>query len=310
METTKLYIIMEIDNVIYDFGNYYLKTVDYIGSFVNENFGLNKDEFLTFFIKKLTTKTFINNDYLFITYEVLKEHLKKQITFSSNNSKVSFINTLRMKFNQGRLKNLKFLNGALTLLKKLKDMGIIIIGFTNSPSRVTKQRIKLLDIDRYFDTIYALQDNFLNQNENNEDFEDTSVASIWYQAICNNVSSLICDIMEFPPTYQKPSKRGLQRIIEEEKIPTTNLIVFGNSVENDILPAKMLNLKTILFNTKIKIQNRNIISKFLKEMNAKSLRKILNLPKNEKLLKQIDKLITVTSLSDLLYFVENIRVKT
>ncbi|MCX8095980.1 MAG: HAD hydrolase-like protein [Spirochaetes bacterium] len=307
MYNSKLYVIMEIENVIYDFTNYYLKMVDYIGTFLNENLGIDKQGFVNCFVNQIKSEIFVSNDYLYTTYQVLKNCDDRTVTFPNNNSKVSFINGLRMKFNQGRVKCIKFHSGALTFLKKLKDMGIVIIGFTNSSSRTIKQRLKILDIDKYFDTIYCLQDHFHSVDESKVD--ESAVSGIWYNSVCNNVSSLMCDVIEFPQTYLKPSKRGLQRILEDEEISGSNVIVFGNSLENDIMPSKLLGLKTVFFNTRTRIQDRSLVSKFLEHLDSKTVRKILNFPKNKKFLNEISDLISVSSLSEFIYVLESARVR-
>lgn len=307
MYNSKLYVIMEMDNVIYDFTNYYLKMVDYIGTFLSENLGIDKQSFIDCFIKQIKSEIFASNDYLYTTYQVLRNCHDRAITFSNSNSKVSFINGLRMKFNQGRVKYIRFLSGALGFLKRLKDIGIVIIGFTNSSSRGLKQRLKLLDIDKYFDTIYCLQDHFQSVDEGKVD--ESTVSGIWYSSICNNVSSLMCDVIEFPQTYLKPSKRGLQRILEDEEIPIDNVIVFGNSLENDIMPSKLLGLKTVFLNAKTRIQDRSLVSKFLEHLDSKTVRKILNFPKNKKFLSEISDLISVSSLSEFIYVLESARVR-
>ncbi len=301
MRDRKFYVITELDNVIYDFSNYYLDMIEFMAVFVNENFGLNKDEFIDKFISKLKNYVFSCNDYLYIANEVLKEYGNKVMVFGDVTSKVSFINSLRIRFNQSRLKYLKFVQGALSFLSFVKENGGSVIGFTNSTSRVVKQRLKLLDIDKYFDDVYCLQDSFSVCSDNGEEFSEDSFSKIWFYSICNNVSSLMCDVVEFPVIYQKPSKRGLQRILEEEEIPENKVLVLGNSIENDILTAKFLKLNAVLIDYKPKIRNKFILQKLLKEIPVKHLRKILNLPNNKKFINSIDDLIVISSFSDFIY---------
>lgn len=104
----KFYIITEIDNLYYDFVNYYFNIVWEISLFVNETFGIKSDEFIDKFISKLEGFTFPTSDYIYTTYEVLKEYKEKVLNFESNSTKVSFLNSIRTKFNQIRLKHLKF----------------------------------------------------------------------------------------------------------------------------------------------------------------------------------------------------------
>lgn len=300
----KFYVIIELDNVLYDFANYYLNIVDFIGSFVNENFGINKEAFLNSFIYRVRNSVFPNSDYLSTTYEVLREYDSKILAFENNSARVSFINSLRMKFNQARIKYLKFFQGAISFLKEVKESGGIIIGFTNSPSRSLKQRLKLLEIDKYFESVYCTQDNIssIESELENQDVEKiNSIPNIWFQSICNNVSSLMCDVIEFPEIYRKPSKRGLQRILEDEEIPEKNVLVIGNSIESDIFPAKLLKLNSVLINAKIKISNKNILHKFLKFVPKKNMRKILNLPNNKSLLAKIDSIKVMSSIPEFMY---------
>ncbi|MFN4245903.1 MAG: hypothetical protein ACK4F9_07165 [Brevinematia bacterium] len=303
MQDKKFFVVMELDNVVYDFSNYYLDMIEFIASFVNENFGLNKDEFIDKFIFKMKDFVFTCNDYLYVTAEVLREYDNtKTMNFSNVSSKISFINSLRIRFNQSRIKYLKFIPGILLFLSFVKNNGGCIVGFTNSPSRLVKQRLKLLDIDKYFEDVYCLQDSFSAYNGKYYDLSDgDSISSIWYYSICNNVSSLMCDVIEFPIMYQKPSRRGLQRILEEEGIPEDRVIVIGNSVENDILTAKFLKLRAVLLDYKPKIRNKFILQKLLKEIPVKHLRKIINLPNNKKFMKENLDLVTISSFSEFVY---------
>lgn len=307
MHNSKLYVIMEIENVIYDFTNYYLKMVDYIGTFLSENLKINKQEFVNCFVNQIKSEVFVGNDYLYTTYQVLKNCNDITISFPNNTSKVSFINGLRTKFNQGRVKFIKFHSGALAFLKSLKDMGVIVIGFTNSPSRAIKQRLKILDIDKYFDTVYCLRDHFQSVDE--REINESAISGIWYYSVCNNVSSLMCDVIEFPQTYLKPSRRGFQRILEDEEISSGNVIVFGNSLENDVMPSKLLGLKAVFFDAKTRIQDRSLVSKFLEHLDSRTVRKILNFPKNKKFLNEISDLISVSSLSEFLYVLKSVGLR-
>lgn len=300
----KFYIITEIDNLYYDFVNYYFNIVWEISLFVNETFGIKSDEFIDKFISKLEGFTFPTSDYIYTTYEVLKEYKEKVLNFESNSTKVSFLNSIRTKFNQIRLKHLKFSPNAVAFLKIVKESGIGVIGVTNSPARVLKQRLKIFEIDKYFDSVYCLKDSFeekVNDNGN-------SIAEVWYHSVCNNVSSLMCDIIEVPYTYQKPSKRGLERVIEEEEIPLSKVLVIGNSIENDILPAKLIGLSAVLISNKIKITRIDLLRRFLGKISKKKIRKIVNLHNNKPLMWKMSDIKVFSSFSDLIYSLNNLKV--
>ncbi|MEN2997441.1 MAG: HAD hydrolase-like protein [Brevinematia bacterium] len=302
----KVHLIMELDNVLYDFANYYLNISEFIANLVSDTFGIDKEYFLSAFISKLKNSIFVNNDYTYITYELLKELKRNPVSLENNGARVSLINSIKTKFNQARLRYLKFFPGSITLLKNFKESKIGIIGLTNSPARVVKQRIKLFEIDKYFDVIYCLQDSFSGEDQGYEN--EDSPEGIWFHSICNNVSSLMCDIVEFPSMYQKPSKRILLRILEDEKIPEENVIVIGNSIENDILPARLLKMKAILVDIKTKILNRKTLSRFMKDIPVKQLRKILNLPNNKPLLPKVENLTRVSSIPELIYAFEDAKI--
>lgn len=301
MYTRRFFVIIELDNVLYDFANYYLNIVKFINKFLSNNFDLDGEKFLDLFISKTSSSLFINNDYLYTSYEALKCLSNKALTFETPGARSSFINTLRIKFNQTRAKYLKLFPDAMNFLKTVKEMGGYIIGFTNSPSRAIKQRAKILDIDKFLENIYCLKDNF---SEEKVDNNSNTPAGLWFHAICNNTSSLMCDTTEFLPIHQKPSKRSLQRILEEEKIQENNVIVIGNSIEKDILPARLMGLKAILVDTRIKLSDKTILSKFMKKMPPKQVRKLLNLPNNKPLLSKIDSLIRVSSIAELNHLFE------
>jgi len=53
----------------------------------------------------------------------------------------------------------------------------------------------------------------------------------------------------------KPSKRNLLKILKEVKLKKEEVIILGNSLEKDILPARQLGIKAILFDDVGKYKN-------------------------------------------------------
>lgn len=302
MLNRKFHIITEIENLFYDYVDYYLDILSFVPSFLHESFGINKDQFTEEYFRTLEFITTPQDDYVFTIYRVLKTMDKDFMIRSS--SKNAFINSLRQKFNNVRQNFLQLIPNSISLLKTLKENNFVVIGLSNSTSKVLKQRIKALKLDKFFDLIYCLEDEGSNEQYNTE---ETSISSIWLSTMYGNVSSMMCDIIELPKTYEKPSTKGIQRIIQDENIDKENIIVIGINIENDILPAKVLGLKTILVNRKVKIKNKEMFFKLAKKVKGKRLRQLLNLYNNN-LVSNLKPSIEVSSLLELQYYLEKVSV--
>ncbi|MGC8963912.1 MAG: HAD family hydrolase [Brevinematia bacterium] len=302
MSSNKIYIITDIENLFYDYVNYYLDILSFIPSFLHENFGINKDQFLEGYINTIEISTTPQDDYVFTTYKVLK--LMDKNFMIKNTSKNAFINSLRQRFYTVRQNLLSLLPNSISVLKTLKDNNFVVVGLSNSTSKVLKQRIKMLKLDKFFDIIYCLED---EGSGFHFESDDSSISSIWLSTMYGNVSSLMCDFVELPKTYEKPSTRGIRRIIQDEDINKENIFVIGTSLENDILPAKVLELKTILVDRKIKIRNRNMLFKLSRRIGAKRLRQLLNIYNNN-FVSELKPSMVVSSLLELQYSLEKVNV--
>ncbi len=278
MGKSKLYVIMELDNIIYDFTNHYINFITNTSHLLNDIFGINSDEFIENYINYISNNPTNSEDYITTVYKILNKFYSKSMIFDNSSSKRSFCNTLRSRIFSFFSNNLYIFPGVLATIDRLKKMGVIFIGFSNSPSTAVSLRLKTTKIDKFFDTVYAVSP--LN-TESSKIKDKNYLSELWLSSTKINISSIFCEIISLPSIYSKPSIKGFQRILEDFGYEKDRFFVIGPSIENDIVPAKIIGIQPILFNNKIKIKNLSFVRKMLKKMDAKNVRKILKIYNNK-----------------------------
>ncbi|RKT00187.1 HAD hydrolase-like protein [Flavobacterium sp. 123] len=161
-----------------------------------------------------TEVSFAFNELTSLSAKQKEEITKKPITGKS----------ILHKYYSNKKRNLNSYNGVLDTLKKLKEQGVLIIGFTESNAFFTKTRIKHLDLDGVFDCIYTPVDSGIPEN------------TIRYYPE-NYWEPKLTEIRHLSKYDRKPNKEILEIILRDFKLKKEQTIYIGDKLDRDIQMA-------------------------------------------------------------------------
>lgn len=104
------------------------------------------------------------------------------------------------------IESIKLFEDILPTLKLIKDKEYSLVILTNGPANEQRRKLKILDIEQYIDNIYISAETGLF----------------------------------------KPDKKAFEYVLEDLKINPSQTMMVGNSLENDILGAEQIGIKTVL----------------------------------------------------------------
>ena len=114
------------------------------------------------------------------------------------------------------------------MLARLRGLGVAIVGYSAASSANLAKRIRMLDLEQYFDFIFAARfdaKSFPGESKFGE-------------------SSLRSRIIELPGP--KSDGRGAARIISKLHLPADSFLFIGDSIVSDVLPPNRLGARVAL----------------------------------------------------------------
>jgi FMN phosphatase YigB (HAD superfamily) len=157
--------------------------------------------------------------FAFDELKCLNESQKKKIT-----DKPLLGKSILHKYYSNKKKSLKTYPGVIETLNKLKNKGVLIIGFTESNAFFTKTRLKHLDIDGLFDCIYTPVDSGIPENTHRYYAED-----YW--------EPKLTEIRHLSRHDRKPNKEILEIILRDFKLKKDHTVYIGDKLDRDIQMA-------------------------------------------------------------------------
>jgi len=132
-------------------------------------------------------------------------------------------------FRKARKDKLKLYDTVESTLKKLKELGVFIVAYTESKSFYTSYRIKKLGLDNYIDVLYSPPDHELPEGEGlNTHFEFNQM------------------LQKFTPKDElKPNPKLLLDIIKDIGATPDDCIYVGDSEMKDIEMAQQANVSDV-----------------------------------------------------------------
>ena len=295
MNGQRKYIVVQIDNLAIDLANYNLDLIDMVSETLNTTFGINSREFMNSLLNYLKLSTKPTENVITATYNVLMESFSKRLEFPNTKAKNHFCNSIKTKFNTQKKSILKTLPNAISTLEVLKEKGFKLIGITDLPISVARNDIKLIGIDKYFDTVYAYDDSIKTPKSS------TRLHDIWLATTVNFSLTTSCDVVEIPKNIYKPSKRIIEKVLDDFGLVPQEVIMIGRNIEQDLLPAKLIGIKTIFVDTKISIRNKHNLRLLLQHLGTRRVRELLNLHNNKRIQNELKPEAKVKSLQSLMY---------
>lgn len=220
-------VITDLDDTIWDWLVMWHSSFKPYFDDIREKYGINestlKEDFKKLHQKYKTSEA----SYIYNELESLTQDQKYEMDQEHENEK-----SILHKYYSNKKHSLQLYPGVLETLNSIKAQGTKIIGFTESNDFFTKYRIKHLNLDGVFDSIYSptgyeLPDTVKRVYE--ESFWDPEITKIEH----------------LPSNFKKPNPEVLEGIIKETKGKKDSTIYIGDKPEKDIYMAHLANVTSV-----------------------------------------------------------------
>ncbi len=239
-------LITDLDDTIWDWlSMWYNSFLPYFTD-IKEISGIEEDVLIESF-KKLHQKYHSSEvSFAYNDLDGLKKEEKKNIEQKKSKNGRSIIHN----YYYNKKHNLNLYPNVLSTLLKIKSKGTLIVGFTESNSFFTQYRIKTLDIDGLFDSIYTPADIGIPKKvkryyeEDYWDLKDTKIRIL-------------------PKGTKKPNPEILLKIAKDYIVPLKEIVYIGDKLDRDIYMANSSNITSIyaVYGSNINNKAYNLLKK-------------------------------------------------
>ena len=221
------FIVTDLDDTIWDWLRMWHNSFEPYLNRISKQFNIDldvlKQDFKNLHQKHGSTETsFIYNDLNTLTKDQKKEfNLPCGLNYSILHEYYSL-----------KKNNLSLCPDVLKTLKKIKEKGTLIIGFTESNAFFTKYRVKHLDLDGLIDYIYTPIDTGIPESvyrHYSEEFWEPEKTEIRYLS----------------KDTKKPAPEILEIIIRDFKAKKENVIYIGDKLNKDIYMANKASIDSV-----------------------------------------------------------------
>jgi len=212
-------VITDLDNTLYDWVTYFAKSfsamIDQLVRLLNIDRELILDQFGSIH------RAHHNSEHPFAVLEI--PAVKEQFAGKTTAHVLEFLEPALSAFNEERNKNLKLYQSVQSTLKIFRDIGIPVVGHTESVAANAYFRLRKLDIWQYFDHLYAIDGNLLPHPNSNRGE---------YHALPKRT------VEKLPLSERKPNPQLLLNICARHGVKPDDALYVGDSLARDMSMAK------------------------------------------------------------------------
>lgn len=221
------FIVTDLDDTIWDWLRMWYESFDPYIKRISTRFNVDISALKSDF--KAIHQKYGSSEASFIHQELtcLSQEQKNEFGKSFNNER-----SILHEYYSAKKNNLFLYRGVKETLKKLKEKGVVIVGFTESKAFFTKYRIKHLELDGLIDYIYAPIDTGVPESvyrHYSEDFWEPNVTEMRY---------LSRDV-------RKPAPEILEIILRDFKAKKENTIYIGDKLDKDVSMANEADIDSV-----------------------------------------------------------------
>ncbi len=220
-------IVTDLDDTIWDWLNMWHNSFEPYFKRISKQFNIDISLLKSDF-KKIHQK-YGSSEASFIHHELtcLSQEQKNEFDVPNSNEKSILHDYYSLK-----KQSLFLYEGVKESLKKLKEKGVLIVGFTESNAFFTKYRIKHLELDGLIDYIYAPIDTGVPKSvyrHYSEEFWEPDITEIRYLS----------------KEVKKPAPEILEIILRDFKAKKENTIYIGDKLDKDISMANEADIDSV-----------------------------------------------------------------
>jgi len=240
MNKTKL-LVLDIDNTIFDWVQYYIPAFEQQLRFVSNLTNIPYETLCS-------ESKEVFEEHHSIEYPFVVQQLPSILSYYNNDINKMLnecVEPARQQFKA--YAKLKPYKGVATTLQALKEKDIKIVALTDAPRYISMWRLQHLELLHYFDAIYGLQDPKLPILNN----QPVVTNDILIKHLNRKSFGFLGKIRILPDEYEKPSVKGMKMILidyeMDEKKDRKHVIYVGDNLKKDIKLADALDITSVWF---------------------------------------------------------------
>ena len=226
--THKEFIICDLDNTLYDWVHYFVKSFYAMVDAVVELTGCDREQLLDDF--RSVHRKYHDSEHPFALLET--KTIRRLFAGQSAKDVAAELDPALFAFNRSRKRYLFVYPGVYESLRQIRTAGVRIVGHTESNLFAAVDRLTRLELEVFFDRVYCRK-RAPTQHPN------PKAMSNWL-----NRHSLD-KFFELPDNQRKPNAKILREICSREDVRICDAAYVGDSVARDILMAKQAGMYAI-----------------------------------------------------------------
>jgi phosphoglycolate phosphatase len=216
-------VVTDLDNTLYAWVDYIVPSLEAMVASLVATTGLPRVRIVQS-LKAVYSK-YESNEYPFAIQEseIFRPY---EADFDSFNALV--VDPARRAFQAVRERTLRPYPGVREALETIRARGLALVGLSDAPRNAAELRLKWLRLDGHFDALYTLPGYPVPENVDPEIKRREAAGHYRSRA----------RVVELPPDAEKPSPKGLQRILDDLGLSGPEVLYVGDSVKKDMPVAR------------------------------------------------------------------------
>ena len=216
-------VVTDLDNTLYAWVDYIVPSLEAMVASLVATTGLPRIRIVQS-LKAVYSK-YESNEYPFAIQEseIFRPY---EADFDSFNALV--VDPARRAFQAVRERTLRPYPGVRETLEAIRARGLSLVALSDAPRNAAELRLKWLRLDGHFDALYTLSGYPLPENVDPEIKRRDAAGHYRSRA----------RVVELPPDAEKPSPKGLRRILEDLGLSGPEVLYVGDSVKKDMPVAR------------------------------------------------------------------------
>jgi len=210
-------VITDLDNTLYDWVGTWHKWFIEMIQYLKDKTGSSGDIIEIEFAK-------LHKRFQTVEFNYSLEEIEPSISALSPHSTKEIYEEINKLYLDANLNFISLYSDVSHTLSKIKNMGALVIGFTESPKPFSLFRVKALKLDKFFDSIYG-PDIYFNSR-------------IPIPLISSDYDTSNIVFNKIPSGISKPNHTILDSILKDFNTSHTQAIYIGDSLIRDVSMAK------------------------------------------------------------------------
>lgn len=215
-------LITDLDNTLFDWFEFWYQSFSAMLDRLVKDSGIERERLISEI--KTVHERYGTSEYAFLLEEL--PSIKKQ---HPNANIVDIYDEAIHAYRKARIEHLHLYPGVMGTLKTLKDRGCLIVGYTESMSFYTNDRVRRLDLDGVVDFIYSPADHDLPKGMSPEQIR-------WYSA--DHYQLKYTEHKHTPKGELKPNPQLLLDIVQDIDALAEEVVYVGDSLMKDVAMAQ------------------------------------------------------------------------